>query len=84
MGLKVRLNWYDKNTELAEGKELSADLGDDSAIIEALNLMGEEEIYDGGFNLLPAWTYELQPLFKHQIDVTTFDYQVAFRYRKVW
>ncbi|WP_367374420.1 colicin E3-like toxin immunity protein [Pseudomonas lini] len=84
MGLKVRLDWYDKETEIAEGKEYSADLGDDGSIIEALGLMGESEIYDGGFDVLASWVPELQSLFNHQIDITAFDYQVAFRYRQVW
>jgi hypothetical protein len=50
MGLKVILDWYDKKTEIAEGKEYSADLGDDGSIIEALGLMDEGRIYDGGFD----------------------------------
>ncbi|MFY0732135.1 colicin E3-like toxin immunity protein [Pseudomonas sp. NFX15] len=81
MGLKVRLNWYNKASEIAEGKEYSADLGDDGSIIDALGLMEEKEIYDGGFDVLESWVTALQPLFRHQIDINTSDYQVAFRYR---
>ncbi|MHC8321940.1 colicin E3-like toxin immunity protein [Pseudomonas sp. GB2N2] len=84
MGLKVRLDWYDKETEMADGKEYSADLGDDGSIIAALGLMAESEIYDGGFDVLAAWIPEIQPLFNHQIDKAAFDYQIAFRYRKAW
>ncbi|WP_328286354.1 pyocin S6 family toxin immunity protein [Pseudomonas sp. Ant30-3] len=84
MGLKVRLNWYDKKTEIGVGKEYSADLGEDGSVIDALGLMAEPEIYDGGFDALPAWIPDLQPLFNHQIEPAAFDYQVAFRYRQVW
>ena len=34
MGLKVRLAWYDKKTELGEGKEDSQDFGDDVVVME--------------------------------------------------
>ncbi|PQO97536.1 cloacin [Pseudomonas frederiksbergensis] len=84
MGLKVRLDWYDKETEIGAGKEYSFDLGDDGSIIDALGLMAESEIYDGGFDVLPAWIPELQPLFAHKINSAAYDYQVAFRYRQVW
>ncbi|ROM99220.1 colicin E3-like toxin immunity protein [Pseudomonas brassicacearum] len=84
MGLKIRLDWYDKQTEIAQGKEYSADLGDDGAIIDALGLMSESEIYDGGFDVAATWIPTLQPLFNHQIDSSVFDYQIAFRYRQVW
>jgi len=84
MGLKISLDWYDKKTEVAEGKEYSADLGDDSSTIEALGLMGASNIYDGGFDVQPDWIPKLQPLFTHQIDPTSFDYQICFRYRNAW
>ncbi|KAI2669426.1 MULTISPECIES: colicin E3-like toxin immunity protein [unclassified Pseudomonas] len=84
MGIKVRLNWYDKETEIGVGKEYSVDLGDDGSVIEALGLMAEPEIYDGGFDVLAAWIPDLQSLFKHQIEPAVFDYQVSFRYRHVW
>jgi hypothetical protein len=84
MGIKVRLNWYDKETEIGVGKEYSVDLGDDGSVIEALGLMAEPEIYDGGFDVLAAWIPHLQPLFSHRIEPAVFDYQVSFRYRQVW
>ncbi|RON01738.1 cloacin [Pseudomonas brassicacearum] len=84
MGLKIRLDWYDKKTEIAEGKEYSADLGDDGSIIDTLGLMSENEIYDGGFDVVAAWIPKLQPLFNHHIDSSVFDYQIAFRYRQTW
>jgi len=84
MGIKVRLNWYDKETEIGVGNEYSVDLGDDGSVIEALGLMAEPEIYDGGFDVLAAWIPELQSFFNHQIEPAIFDYQVSFRYRHVW
>jgi hypothetical protein len=38
MGLKIRLEWYDKETELGEGEELSQDLDDDGSVIKALGM----------------------------------------------
>jgi len=84
MGLKVRLDWFDKQTEIADGQEYSVDLGDDVSIIAALGLISEPEIYDGGFDVLVAWIPDLQRLFHHQIEPADFDYQVAFRYRPIW
>ena len=84
MGLKVRLDWYNRDTEIAEGQEYSADLGDDFSIIQTLGLLDEKEIYDGGFDVSAGWVVALQYLFKHRIDISTHDYQVAFRYRKPW
>lgn len=82
MGLKVILDWYDKKTEIAEGKEYSADLGDDGSIIDALGLMDAGNIYDGGFDVEANWIQKLQPFFTHRIEPVTFDYQISFRYRK--
>ena len=38
MGLKARLEWYDQQTELGEGEELSKDFGEDGSLMEALGL----------------------------------------------
>ena len=38
MGLKLRLEWFDRKTELLVGKEYSKDLGDDGSVIESLGL----------------------------------------------
>ncbi|WP_285417263.1 colicin E3-like toxin immunity protein [Pseudomonas sp. efr-133-TYG-5] len=84
MGLKLRLNWYEKISEQPVGKEYSADLGDDGSIIEALGLMAESEIYDGGFDVRTDWVSRLQPFFTHKFDESIYDYQIAFRYRKSW
>ena len=84
MGLKLRLDWYDKKTELAGGKEYSKDMGDDLSVITALKLESEPEIYDGGFDVLAGWIPIIQPFFDHPIDPDKFDYQIAFRYRTHW
>jgi hypothetical protein len=84
MGLKLRLDWYDKKTELGGGEEYSNDLGDDLSVITALALESEPEIYDGGFDVRAGWIPIIQPFFDHQIEPEKFDYQIAFRYRTNW
>lgn len=51
MGLKLRLEWYSKQTESYEGEEYSEDLGDDDSVIEALGIPVENNINNGGFNI---------------------------------
>ncbi|MQT33829.1 cloacin [Pseudomonas helleri] len=82
MGLKVRLAWYNKSTGLGEGKELSSDFGDDVAVVVRLNLSTEHDINNGEFNVSDDWLTILQPLFMHYIDLSAFDYQVSFNYKK--
>lgn len=53
MGLKIRLEWYDKETELGEGEELSQDFGDDGYVIEALDIPIDNNINNGGFDVGP-------------------------------
>jgi hypothetical protein len=84
MGIKVRLEWYDKRTEALNADEYSIDFGDDDTILHALGLMDEFQIFDGGYNVLPTWIPILQRYFEHQIDPTLYDYQVSFRYRDHW
>ncbi|WP_420231579.1 colicin E3-like toxin immunity protein [Pseudomonas sp. ABY48] len=84
MGLKLRLDWYDKKTELGEGEEYSNDLGDDLSVITALDLESEPEIYDGGFDVRAEWIPIIQPFFAHSIAPEKFDYQIALRYRVNW
>ncbi|UZE18994.1 cloacin immunity family protein [Pseudomonas sp. B21-054] len=84
MGVKLRLDWYDKETERAGGEEYSKDMGDVLSIITALNLESEPEILDGGFDVLAGWIPLIQPFFDHPIDPEQFDYQIAFRYRTHW
>ncbi|MGN8275069.1 colicin E3-like toxin immunity protein [Pseudomonas sp. SMN5] len=78
------MDWYDKKTELAGGKEYSKDMEDDLSIISELDLESEPEIYDGGFDVLARWIPILQPFFDHPIDPEKFDYQIAFRHRTKW
>lgn len=84
MGVKLRLDWYDKKTELGAGKEYSNDRGDNLSVITALNLESEPEIYDGGFDVRAEWIPIIQPFFAHPIEPKIFDYQIAFRYRTNW
>jgi len=84
MGLKIRLEWYDKRTEMGEGEELSKDFGDDGSVIEALGLPIEGNVNNGGFNVSAQWVDTLQPHFRHPIQLLSYDYQVAFVYRDQW
>ena len=84
MGLRIRLEWYDKRTEMGEGEELSKDFGDDGSVIEALGMPIENNVNNGGFDVPPAWVDILQPHFRHTIELLSYDYQVAFAYRDKW
>jgi hypothetical protein len=84
MGLKIRLEWYDKKTELGEGEELSKDYGDDGFVIESLGMPIENNINNGGFDVVSSWVSTLQPHFRHVINLSSYDYQVAFIYRDKW
>ncbi|WP_097306107.1 colicin E3-like toxin immunity protein [Pseudomonas chlororaphis] len=84
MGLKVRLDWYDKKTDLGEGQEYSEDLGDDASIFGALGLPVENNVNNGGFDVGRAWVSVLQHHFAHVIDLAAYDYQVSFDYRDQW
>ncbi|WP_458129808.1 colicin E3-like toxin immunity protein [Pseudomonas sp. Z2-11] len=81
MGLKLRLEWYSKQTESFEGEEYSDDFGDDGAVIDALGIPFENNINNGGFNVPLEWIEILRPYFQHLIDWDRYDYQVAFDYR---
>lgn len=84
MGLKLRLEWYNKQTESYEGEDYSEDLGDDGSVIEALGIPIENNINNGGFNVPQEWIKILQPYFQHSIDWPTYVYQVSFDYRDSW
>ena len=84
MGLKARLEWCDKETELGMGEELSKDFGDDGAVIESLGIPIENNINNGGFDVLSNWVSILQPNFNHVIDPSSYDYQISFVYRDQW
>ncbi|MEX3776548.1 colicin E3-like toxin immunity protein [Pseudomonas sp. MYb118] len=84
MGLKLRLEWYDKKTELGEGKEYSRDLGNDDSVFIALGIPVENNVNNGGFNVDENWRAVIQPYFQHTIVLANYDYQMSFDYRDVW
>ncbi|WP_435947078.1 colicin E3-like toxin immunity protein [Dryocola sp. BD586] len=85
MGLKIRLQWFDKSTELGAGKEYSADFGNDAGIMtEELNMPTKGIVNNGVFEVKREWVSSLQPYFNHIIDLTSYDYFVAFDYRDTW
>ncbi|MFQ6348060.1 colicin E3-like toxin immunity protein [Pseudomonas sp. R11F] len=84
MVMKIRLEWFDKQTENLEADEYSANLDEDDGILKALDLHDEPEIYAGGFDVLPDWIAILQPHFRHVIEPSRFDYQISFRYQGAW
>lgn len=84
MGLKLTLDWYDKQTEAFQGEEYSLDLGDDASILETLGIPVDNTINNGGFNVIEDWVPAIQPYFQHSIALTSYDYQISFDYRDVW
>lgn len=84
MGLKLRLEWYDKQTENYQGEEFSNDLGDDKSVLDALGIPVENNINNGGFDVPSHWTTIIQPYFRHTIEYTDHDYQLSFDYRDSW
>ena len=84
MGLRLRLNWYDKKSDIGIGREYSQDLGDDAVVIETLGLPVDGTVNNGEFDIVMEWVSTLQPYFLQQIDLAQHDYQVAFDYRDVW
>lgn len=81
MGLKVRLRWFDKVSELIVEKEYSEDFGDDSSVLDKLNIPLEKSINNGNFDVSTEWVVILQPYFRHALDLSTYDYQVSFDYQ---
>ncbi|EJM07312.1 Cloacin immunity protein [Pseudomonas sp. GM102] len=84
MGLRIRLHWFDEATDIEKGKEYSRDLGEDGSVMKALGLPIEETVNNGLFDVTQAWLPTLQPYFGHQIDLSTFNYQIGFSYREQW
>lgn len=84
MGLKVRLRWFDKETEILVEKEYSKDFEDDFLIIDNLGRSVKKDINNGNFDVNTEWVGILQPHFKHVLDLSVYDYQVSFDYRDVW
>ncbi len=62
MGLKIRLEWYDKETELGEGEELSQDFGDDGSVIEALGMPIENNVNNVGLTLVRTGSIRFNPI----------------------
>ncbi|WGE30939.1 colicin E3-like toxin immunity protein (plasmid) [Edwardsiella tarda] len=81
MGLKLRLEWFDKKTDLLVNKEYSSDFGDDGAIIESLGLLLKDNINNGGFDVRSEWVTLLQPHFKNKIEIDNYWCQISFDYR---
>ena len=84
MVMKVRLEWFNKQTENLEADEYSVNLEEDDDILKALDLHDEPQIYAGGFDVLLSWIAILQPHFRHVIEPRLFDYQISFRYQGAW
>ncbi|KAB0505332.1 MULTISPECIES: colicin E3-like toxin immunity protein [Pseudomonas] len=84
MGLKIRLNWYDKKTEIGVGREYSKDFGDDASFMDELGIESENNINNGGFDVDGDWAVILQLYFVHTIELSSYDYQVSFDYRDAW
>lgn len=85
MGLKLRLQWFDKLTELGVGKEYSIDFGDDASIMtDGLDLPTKDIVNNGSFELRNDWIMHLQPHFTHRINLSSYDYFISFDYRDKW
>lgn len=85
MGLKFNLQWFDKATELGEGEEYTPDFDDDASVmIDGLSMPTKNTVNNGFFDVKREWVNILQPYFKHQIDLSLYDYQISFDYRDQW
>ncbi|EOF8198221.1 colicin E3-like toxin immunity protein [Yersinia enterocolitica] len=84
MGLKLRLTWFDKTTNVFVGTEYSKDFGDDDTIIERLELPLDDTMNNGEFDVAPSWITSIQPYFKNIIAIDNYDYFIAFDYRDEW
>ncbi|MBC3302414.1 colicin E3-like toxin immunity protein [Pseudomonas sp. SWRI18] len=82
MGLKVRLEWFDRTTEWLSGAEDSADLGDDYSVISELGLSVDEDVNNGMFELRREWLSQVQMYFSHEIALSESDYFIAFDYEE--
>ena len=80
MGLKVRLEWFDRTTEWLRGTEHSADLGDDYSVISELGLSVNEDVNNGMFKLRQEWLSLIQAYFFHEITFSENDYFIGFDY----
>lgn len=80
MGLKVRLEWFDRTTERLSGTQNSADLGNDYSVISRLGLSADEDVNNGMFELRREWLPLIQAHFSHEITLSENDYFIAFDY----
>ena len=80
MGLKVRLEWFDRTTQQLRGAEDSADMGDDYSVISELGLSTAEDVNNGMFELRREWLPLIQARFSHEIALSESDYFIAFDY----
>ncbi|MCX9152788.1 MULTISPECIES: colicin E3-like toxin immunity protein [Pseudomonas] len=80
MGLKVRLEWFDRTTKWLSGREDSADLGNDYSVISKLGLSVNEDVNNGMFELRQEWLSLIQAYFSHEIVFSESDYFIAFDY----
>ena len=80
MGLKVRLEWFDRTTQQLRGAEDSADMGDDYSAISELGLSTAEDVNNGMFELRREWLPLIQARFSHEIALSESDYFIAFDY----
>lgn len=80
MGLKVRLEWFDRMTERLCGAENSADLGDDYSLISKLGLSATEDVNNGMFELRREWLPMIETYFSHEIALSESDYFIVFDY----
>lgn len=81
MGLKIHLCCFDRVTEECLYEDYSADLGDDGGVLDRLGLPLENNINNGGFDVLPEWVPVLQSFFTRHIEHDRYWYQVSFEYR---
>lgn len=84
MAMKIRLQWFNKQTEALEAAEYSADFEEHGSILKELGLHEEPQIYAGGFDVFPSWIAILQPHFRRMIEPNLFDFQISFHYQGAW
>lgn len=84
MVMKIKLRWYEKQSNYLKATEYSADIEDPDSVFEALGLGDETAIYADVFNVLPNWITIIQPYFQHMIEPNKLDYQISFRYQGAW
>lgn len=82
MGLKLRLTWFDHNSDEFISEEYSKDFGEDGSVIEALGIPLENNINNGEFEVFSSFLNVLQPHFQHKIDFEKYCYYVGFDYKE--